>query len=456
MTAHPPRRRRGETGATTAEYVGIVALVALIAAAMFVIVKPTRDAGAEVMRTAYCRIGAPFGFVSCTNAELPGYIPTNCTVRSHEGSAGGSVTIIAEAKGDSGYTLSRVRQRQDDGSIKDTYVVKTKGSVGGGYEFNLGGGAEADTGSGSVNAKGSAKAKIEGDVTWGKSFTFDTQDAAQAFIDQYKDNFGAFGSDPEGAPKPDSTYHEIGAKGTLSGEVGPASGNVSGQAVLGLEEAKNGDKTVKLALTVSAAAKLGIPLPSQLLKVTAEGSVSAVVIANATFDKDGNLAALGGTVQYTPTAAAGVEINTDLAKPSTGKHAKPQTLQSLTLPPLARLDYGKNYSLSFSTTFRRSDGSYDYSGVTGVSDAVRAWVNGEPVPQSARDAIADQLNNHSQITFNTYDYHKDEEKYGGSVHVLWVNVGAEVHMVTIDQNLTSGYYYDPVQGLWAQNIVCGT
>jgi len=27
-------------------------------------------------------------------------------------------------------------------------------------------------------------------------------------------------------------------------------------------------------------------------------------------------------------------------------------------------------------------------------------------------------------------------------------------MVTIDQSLLEGYYYDPVQGLWAENVVC--
>ena len=74
-------------------------------------------------------------------------------------------------------------------------------------------------------------------------------------------------------------------------------------------------------------------------------------------------------------------------------------------------------------------------------------------PEQAK-ALHDQIDNHSQVTFNSYDYNEQEKKYGFSAKVLFVKVGAEGHLVTIDQNLQSGYYYDPVQGLWAQNVVC--
>jgi hypothetical protein len=450
-----PTRRRSDRGATTVEYVGVVGMVVVLVIALIVLAPGVADGARKVVSKAFCTIGAPLGFAGCSNEDLPGYVPTDCTVSSHEGTAGGSVAIIAEVKGESGYKLTRIRERQDDGTIKDSYVVRTKGVVGGGYEFSLGGGAEVNTGSGGVSAKGSASAKIEGDVTWGKEFTFDNQDDAQAFIDRYKDNFGEFGSDPEGAPEAESEYYELGAKGTISGEVGPLEGSVGQRGVLGVQNYANGDRKVKMAMTVDAAVSLGIPVPESVLKLSAEAKVSAMVTADITFDKDGNVSGMAGSVQLTPTVAAGVELNTDLAKPSTGKHAKPQTLQGLTLPPLLRLDHGRNYVINFSTSFKRDDGSYSHDSIGALSDQISSWITGgDGITDEQRAAITEQLNEHSQITYNEYDYSRDEQKYGGKVKVLFVKVGGEVHVVTVDQDLVSGYFYDPVQGLWTENIIC--
>lgn len=449
-----PTAPRSEHGATTVEYVGMVALVVLLVLGIVLVIPGVRADSTSIINKAFCRIGAPLGFAGCSNEDLPDYVPTDCTVGSHEGTAGGSIAIIAEAKGESGYKLSRIRERQDDGTVKDTFVVRTKGVVGGGYEFTLGGGVEASTGSGGGSAGASGSAKIEGDVTWGKEYTFDSLDAAQAFIDAYKDGFGEFGSDPEGAPPASSEYYELGAKGSIKGEVGPLSGDAGIKAVLGVQNYRNGDRKVKLAMTVDAAVKLGIPVPDSILKLSAEAKVSAMVTADVTFDKDGNVASFSGSVQLTPTAAAGVELNTDLAKPGSGKHAKPQTLQGLTLPPLLRLDYGRNYQVNFSTDFRRPDGSYDYSAIGALSEQIGGWITGGDVSQEAQDALATQLNEHSTITYNEYDYSKQETKYGGKVKILFVKVGGEVHLVTVDQDLVSGYFYDPVQQLWSENILC--
>ncbi len=454
MPTPPARLRRTERGATPVEYVGMVAVVVLLVLGVVAVIPGVGDGTRAVVDKAFCRIGAPLGFAGCSNEDLPDYVPTDCTVSSHEGTAGGSVAIIAEVKGESGYKLTRIRERQDDGSVQDTFVVRTKGVVGGGYEFTLGGGAEAATGGSSASAGASGSAKIEGDVTWGKEFTFDNLDDAQAFIEQYKDAFGEFGSDPEGAPAAASEYFELGAKGSLKGEVGPLSGDAGVRAVLGVQSYANGDKKVKVAMTVDAAVKLGIPVPESVLKLSAEAKVSALVMADLTFDKFGNVTAMSGNVQLTPTAAAGVEWNTDLAKPSKGKHAKPQTLQGLTLPPILRLDFGRNYVISFSTSFQRDDGSFDYDSVGAFSEQLGAWVTGGEVSPEVQATLQDQLNAHSTITYDEYDYSRSETKYGGKVKILFVKVGGEVHVVTVDQDLISGYYYDPVQGLWTENVIC--
>jgi Flp pilus assembly pilin Flp len=451
-------RRRAQTGATTAEYVGIVAFVSLLVVTLAVLVPGTSDSAGGVVRKAFCTIGTPLGFASCSNEDLPGYVPTNCTVSSHEGRGGGSITVLAEVTGESGYTLTRNRERQDDGSFEDRYTVRTMGQLGGGYEFSLGGGVEANTGSGSASAKASGSAKIEGDVTWGSEFSFDTESEATDFIDRFKDNFGEFGGDVDGSPEPTSTYYELGGKGTISGEAGPLSGEVAQGVVLGLETfPKTGEKKVKMALTVDGALRLGLPLPESVLKLAAEGKVSAAVIADVVFDKDGNVARLGGNLTFTPTGTAGVELNTDWAEPGTGRHRKdpPNELTGLELPQLASLDFGRNYTLSFSTDFQRADGSYDYGAIDALSSELAGFITGgEGMSSEQAQALAEQINQHSEVTFNEYDYNEQETKYGASAKVLFIKVGAEGHLVTVDQSLLGGYYYDPVQGLWAENIVC--
>jgi Flp pilus assembly pilin Flp len=449
-------RRRGERGATTAEYVGMVALVALLVVATLAFVPNLGSDARTVADRAFCRIGEAIGLGGCEGGEeQPAYVPRDCTISSHEGVAGGSVAILAEVKGESGYKLSRVREVQDDGSIATRFEVRTQGVVGGGYEFTLGGGAEASTGSGSASAKAAATAELEGDVTWGKQYEFASEEAARAFIDEFKGNFGEFGREPEGAPPASSEYFEVGAGATVRGEVGPAEASVSQRGVVGVENYPDGGRKVSLVMSADAAVELGIPVPDSVLKLGAEGSVSAMVAADLTFDAQGNVSAVAGSVQLTPTAAAGVEWRTELAEPSTGRHAKPETLQGLTLPPILRLDYGRNYEINFSTDFAREDGSYEYAAIEALSAQLGSWATGGgDLSPEHRAALTEQLNEHSQITYNEYDYSRDEQRYGGKVKVLFVKVGGEVHVTTVDQNLTAGYYYDPVQGQWAENIVC--
>jgi Flp pilus assembly pilin Flp len=456
LRTRPPRQRT-EDGATTAEYVGVVALVALLVVALAALAPGTSTSAGKVVSKAFCTIGTPLGFASCSNEDLPGYVPTECSVSSHEGRAGGSVTVIAEGKGESGYTLTRNRVRQDDGSFETTYTVRTMGQLGAGYEFSLGAGAQADTGSGSTTAGGSGDAKIEGDVTWGAQYTFDSEDDARDFVDEFKDSFGEFGGDVEGAPEPDSRYYELGATGSVSGQAGPLSGEAAQQAVLGLETFPNGDKKVKMALTVNAALELGIPVPQTLVELSAEGKVKAAVVADVTFDKAGNVAKLGGQVSFTASGSAGVALDTDWAEPGKGKHRKdpPNELTGLELPGLDMLEGGRNYELNFSTDFRRDDGGYDYGAIEALSSELSGYITGgDGMSPEQAAALREQINGHSQVTFNEYDYSEEETKYGASAKVLFIKIGAEVHMVTIDQNLLDGYYYDPVQGLWADNIVC--
>lgn len=456
MTRLLRRHMRRETGATTAEYVGIVAFVCVLVLATIGIAAGTSEKAGGVISKAFCAIGAPFGFAGCSNEDLPGYVPTNCQLSSHESSAGGSVSIVATGGGDTGYTIIRIRERTDDGGTTDRYVVKTKGELSGSYEFGPKAGVEASAGgAGDANAEAGANLTIAGNLTTGDNYTFDSEEEAKDFAEKYKDQLGALGGDVEGAPEPDSTYYEVGAGAEIKGDLGPfAEGSGGGKATLGLETYKNGDKKVSVALTAEAALDLGIPLPERIIEASAKGDIELMVQADITFDKDGRVAEIGGVAQFTAEAEGGV----DFAEQYEGKHAaEPKNgLKGLQMPSLPHLDAGINGNLNFSTKFRNDDGSYDYSGIDALSTQMTAYISGsgEMSPEQ-KAALETQINDRSQVTFTLSDHNKEENTYGLEGKLFFIKVGAEVHTVTVDQNVMAGYFYNPVAGNWTENLLCG-
>jgi Flp pilus assembly pilin Flp len=452
-------RRRSQTGATSVEYVGVVAFVVLLVLGMFVLTTPVSTDAKTIIDRAYCKISASLGFAGCSNADLPHYVATDCQLSSHGSLAGGSISIIATVGGDTGYTLFKIRKRQDDGSYKDTYVVKTAGELKGSYEFGPKAGAEVDTGSGETNAKGGASVTLEGSFATGSNFSFDTEQAAKDFVDKYKDQWGALGGDVDGAPAADSTYYELGGKGEVSGDAGPlASLKGSGKAVLGMETYQNGDKKFKLALTVAGALDMGIPIPASILEASAKGDVSATVQADVTFDKAGNVTRIGGNVAFTAEAEGGVDFRTyDASKGYQGQHRAPTKfdLKKLELPQIPHLDKGVSGKLAFDTEFTKPDGTYDAAQAAALSDALGGFVTGGSLTDAQKAAISRQINDNSQVTFNLNTYDKDTEKFGGKVKFLVVTVGAEGHVITTEEDVINGWYYDPTNGSWQQNVACG-
>ncbi|MFT4288466.1 hypothetical protein [Nocardioides sp.] len=451
-------RRRQERGATTAEYIGISVVIVAIIGALVTVATPVRTGAANVVDRAYCRLASLVGGIGgCNSEDVPGYIPTKCTVSSHNQVNGGSVTVIATVTGDSGYTLTQVKTLNPDGTISTQYQVKTSGKVGANYTLSGGGGVEVNTGESEKNAKASLSINVGADGAWGSQYTFDTLDEANAFVNDYQDSFGEFGAavgaGPD-APEADYTYFDISGQVTGSGDAGPLSGNVSGAVTLGAEQYPNGDTKVKLALTRSAAAQLGIPMPDEVTALAASGDAKVVVTATVTFDKNGQVTAIAGNVVGTVTGKVDIGLNTGAVKnlPISGN----TTIKDLTLPVLGEgPEGGYQFDLGFSTDFTRADGSVDDSALTALSDGLANFITtGEGLTPEQAQAINDQLNNHSQITFNHYTVDKEETKYGGKVKVLWVNIGGEYHELTVDNSLIGSYYYDPTLGSWQENSVC--
>jgi len=463
----PPRRRaRTETGATTAEYVGILAAVAVVVVGVIGIATPVFSQASSTVSQAICRIGEAVGVGGgCAPSVPPPHVPTKCTVTTDSHSEGGSATVIVKAGGDSGYTISEVRVRQPDGTIKTQYVYKTQGKVGLGYEFKGGAGVEVNTGKGGGKAKAGVSGQIGLGGSFGHQYTFDTLDEAMAAAERYGGNFGQELGD--GAPKPDFSYWEASAQGGVKGEVGPLD-NLSGNAAvaLGAESYPNGDTKVKMALTMSGAAELGIPLPTDLVKATADGKVSGVFTTDVTFDKNGTVVAIGGSFVGTASAGAGVDVGPGAGKkPGTDNGLDPSTdlptgsgqgMGDLALKDKleAGLQGGKQVQFSFSNSFRNPDGTIDHSAVDALSEGLGNFVtNGEGLTPEQQQAVADQLAE-SQVTLSFYDYNEDEAKYGGSIGAGPVKIGGEYHVVDTSTDLDSSQYYDPTTGQWKENLVC--
>jgi len=448
---HP---RRDARGATTVEYVGIGVVIIAIVGALLALTTSVSGGARNVANGVYCKLSTLVGGTAgCTANDLPANIPTTCTINKNTSSYGGGLTVVATVGGESGYELQQVKQLGADGTVQTKYVVKTKGKIGAEYKPRLGGGAEVDTGTSSVDAKEGLSFTVGADGSWGRNYTFTSQDAAQHFIDEYKDNFGEFGSTPQDAPPPDSTYYDVSAQVTGSGDIAAVDASASGAVTLGVESYANGDTRAKVALSATAAAKLGIPLPTELLKAQAKGNASLAVIADLTFDRNGDMVKVGGNVMGSVKGSASIGIDTKSLSPRPpGSNA---TLKDLKLPSLAGVNGGYEFNLGFSTDFRRGDGSADYSAIDALSDSLRNFVNtGQGLTDDQQRVIQDQLENHSQITFNHYKLDTHEDKYGGTLSVGPVSVGGEVHAVHTNSDLLGSYYYDTSLGSWQENTVC--
>lgn len=446
--------RRDARGATAVEYVGICVAVVAIVGALLALTTSVNGGARNVANGVYCKLSTLVGGTAgCTANDLPANIPTTCTINKNGSAYGGGLTVEATVEAESGYELQQVKQLGADGTVQTKYVVKTKGKVGANYTLTAGGGAEVDTGTASTKAKVGIPIAVGADASWGRNYTFTSRDTAQHFIDEYKDNFGEFGSTPKGAPRPDSTYYDMSGQAKTAAELGSMDASGSGKATIGAESYANGDTKVRLALTRKAAAEIGIPLPVEAFRAQAKGEASRVVTADVTFDKDGHVTKIGGTFSRAVSGEANVGPNTEALKgTSLGKNT---TLKDLTLPPLGQVNGGAEVNVGFSTDFRRSDGSIDYSAVNAISDGLRNFVTtGQGPTQAQRQAISDQLDNRSQITVDAYKTNTTENKYGGKVSLGPLRVGGEVHAVHTNSDLLGAYYFDTRLGSWQENTVC--
>jgi hypothetical protein len=147
----------------------------------------------------------------------------------------------------------------------------------------------------------------------------------------------------------------------------------------------------------------------------------------------------------------------DFAEPYEGKHRAEQEneLTRMNMPQIPHLDLGATGSLAFSTEFRDAEGNYEYESIDALSDVVSSYIKGEgELTDDQREAIRNQIDERSQITFALSSYDKDTEKFGAEGKLFFVKVGGEVHYITTEENILAGYYYNPTTNEWEENVLC--
>lgn len=173
------RRSRDEAGQTSAEYVGALVLVVVLAAALTLLVGT--GIGEAVLRGAargICEVTEAAGLGGPCQAAAPGagaepYRPADCVVSSGESKVGGSVTLFSvRVGGEAGYVLE---EKAEASGRKWYLTVKGGGSAGAEAAIGASGGTDGPDLGGGASASGHVVVRGEGSVT----YRFDTRAEAE-------------------------------------------------------------------------------------------------------------------------------------------------------------------------------------------------------------------------------------------------------------------------------------
>ncbi len=445
------RASRDDRGAATTEYAGILVLVALIVTGLLVFVTPVSRGIYTVAGNAICHIAEAGGLGGCQRPEPPiNYEPPDCMMSSEAASVGGSVTFVVTIGGDADYDLQWVRHRDEKGHWSNSYLLTTKRTGKLAYKPGAGGGISK----GEEEAAAGGKVEIEVSGAKGTTYKFDSLEDAEKGVDAWKSqndkNF--FVTHPiTGEQVSESVFG--GAKVTAKGKAGKNSGEISAGVVVGVTKTSTGDTSVNVTMSVSAAAKLGIPLPEGVgVEASGGADVSGDVGVTATWDKNGNLVGLSSLLVRTVQVKGEIGIDASGAKGSTVGGV---TVDKVSLPPVAEIAGGVQVRFEAKTSFRNPDGTVDTAAVAAFDTALKRFVTQGQLPTPVeRAALYDQMNRRSTVTADFYKYDKSAPKWGAEARLGPFAVGAEVHSSETGREIIQGNYYDFATGTWNERVGC--
>jgi hypothetical protein len=432
------RRLRGEAGQTAIDFVGIVAVAALLLVLMLAAAPGWGQALSCKVADVLAEIGIGSGCsTSSTNADGSPKLD-KCVLSDHSGKASASVTVFS-VKG--GGNIAILKQKRGDG----TWAVTT--SAGGelGVEGGIGGGGEVEGGDWQVGGRLEGKGGVNGQGELGSTYVVDSEKAADDIIDIYRNQARDsaiagtagpasgllhWGLDKAGLtedrdlPDPDQTYYQGGVGLTGKGSVGPLEANASGSALLGYKvDNKTGEKTAYYKLATKGQAGAGL--------VGAGINGDAGMQMAITLDKDGNAktATLTRTYGYAGQAPALTFKNMD----------KGAYFRSLGLTG----DASSGHRVEITQTLDLTDPAN--------AQALTAWGAGQLpslVTGSTPGVVKGQFDLVSvfdeRAGGNVRRYSTDESKYGaGASGALGIKFGVEGSYEGKDSTLEGAEYWTP-------------
>lgn len=192
MTALRQRiRRASEVGAATAEYAGVIILVAVLILSLYLALSPGGQRIQDAVEAAICRILGGDCEAEFENAqqaeERDPAAPTSCKVSSSSDTASGYAKIGFVKIGESfGFVTQEERYIDENGEEQTRYSVIATDGVSLGAEGGIGAKGKASNSDGaglSVGASLTAEAGFS--VSLGDTWEFESEDEMQEFIDEY-------------------------------------------------------------------------------------------------------------------------------------------------------------------------------------------------------------------------------------------------------------------------------
>ncbi|SDN10433.1 hypothetical protein [Actinomyces ruminicola] len=192
MTALRQRiRRASEVGAATAEYAGVIILVAVLILSLYLAMSPGGQRIQEAVEAAICRIlggDCEAGSESAQQTEeRDPAAPASCKVSSSKDSANSNVKIGFVKIGESfGFVTQEERYIDENGEENTRYSVIATDGLSLGVEGGVGAKAKAGSSDGGgLNVGASLSGEAGFTVSVGDTWNFDSEEGMQQFIDDY-------------------------------------------------------------------------------------------------------------------------------------------------------------------------------------------------------------------------------------------------------------------------------
>ena len=183
-----PKPLRDQRGQTSADYVGALTLVIVLAIALSLIVSPIGEAALNGTSRGICRVieAAGLGGGGCGSgleqATSDPYEPSKCLVFSGESKVSGAVTMFSVRVGaDAGYVLEAKSDRK--------WYLTVKGGVSAGGEGAFGASGESKSAKAGAGGSGSAYAAVRGEGS--ATYRFDSKAEADAELARIRKDLAA-------------------------------------------------------------------------------------------------------------------------------------------------------------------------------------------------------------------------------------------------------------------------